>query len=409
MVSEEWTPERRVAAAFNHEEADRVPIYEGVIETPELNRRTKPVHDDPGLLFFPAGIFRFLSAPFCRPLLKSLYTALAHPAPLAPVAKIGLLQHARLYRQLGVDLIGFVGGLPMVFSPRIFTDFHVERRGDNSIIVGPGGNLVTSVPRGLGAVLRRGFLRDPADYDKYMHFDPDHPANYFMVEPALKAARGKIALVFTVMEAAYFENLCEMFGFEKLFYLLVKDPGFIRRAVKDMSDYAVAVVSRLGEMGVNLVYMTDDLGQKERPMISPRMYRQYFQPGVTRFCRVAHRHGVKVMMHSDGNVMEMVPQFLDAGIDALHPWEGDAGMDIVTGKRQWGKRLTIFGSVPINLLSHGTPRDVVHKVQDLLRECAPGGGYIISSSHSIVGSCRWQNYVAMLWASHKFGCYPIRL
>ncbi len=409
MVLEEWTPERRVAAAFNHEEADRVPIYEGAIEPPELNRTKKPVHADPGLLFFPVGIFRFLSASYSRPLLKGLYTVLARPSPLAPVAKIGLLQYTRLYRQLGVDLVGFIGGLPMISSPRIFTDFHVVRQENNHVIVGPGGNLVTSVPRDLGAVLRRGFLRSPADYDKYMQLDPDHPANYFMVERALQAARGKIALVFSVFGAAYFENLCEMFGFEKLFYLLVKDPGFIRRAVKDMSDYACAVVSHLGEMGVTQVYMTDDLGQKERPMVSPRMYRQYFQAGVGRFCRVAHRHGVKVMMHSDGNVMEMVPQFLEAGIDALHPWEGEAGMDIVAGKRQWGKRLTLFGSVPINLLSHGAPRDIVLKVKDLLRECAPGGGYIISSSHSIVGSCRWQNYCSMLWSIRKFGRYPIHL
>ncbi len=185
----------------------------------------------------------------------------------------------------------------------------------------------------------------------------------------------------------------------------MKDPGFISKAVQDMSDYACAVAEHLARRGVKLFYMTDDLGQKNRPMISPRMYRKYFKQGVSRFCKTVHKHGGKVMMHSDGGVMELVPDFIEAGIDALHPWESAAGMDIFEAKKRWGNKLALVGNVPIELLSHGTTAEVREYVTRLITDVAPGGGYILSSSHSIVSSCKVENYIEMIRTWRKLRAY----
>lgn len=400
------SPEERVWRALNHEEPDRVPIYEGVIEPPALNRGRPPMSFEPGILFYGASLLRLLTAPAGRPLVRAYLKLLKKPRLLAPFVKPATLAATRLHRALGVDLMGFAGGLFKVLDEaRVFRDFSTRRAAGNVTVYTAHGDVATQLPVHGGAALRNGFLRSPADYDKYVAFDPDHPANYFLARRALAAARGKIAFAFTVYGAAFFENMCDLFGFERVFKYLLRDKGFVDRVVRDMSDYACAVAEHLLERGVRLFYMTDDLGQIQRALISPRMYKRFFQPGVKKFCRLVHRHGGKVLMHSCGNVMDLLPAIVETGIDALHPWEPTSGMDIVRGKREWGDRIALVGNVPIQMLTDGTPRDVVAYVKRLMREVAPGGGYLVSSAHSIVAPCQWQNYAAMLWAARKFGRY----
>ncbi|MHA1732795.1 MAG: uroporphyrinogen decarboxylase family protein [Promethearchaeota archaeon] len=408
MTQDSMAPEERVWTALNHEEPDRVPIYEGVIEPAPLNRGKKPMTFQPGILFYGADVLRYLTAPWARPAVKLYARALRHPHLLAPAMNAGIKSATALHRCMGVDLMGFVGGIFKVLDEeRLFRDFRTTRNRERVTVTTPGGEVATQIPRGGGAALRNGFLRSPSDYEKYVLFDPDHPANYALTRKALEVTRGKIALAFTVFGAAYFEAMCEMFGFEGVFKFLLKEPKFVERIVKDMSDYACATAEHLLERGVRLFYMSDDLGQIGRPLISPRMYRRFFAPGVKKFCRLVHRHGGKVMMHSCGNVLDLLPDIVDTGIDALHPWEPTSGMDIFAGKREWGDRITLVGNVPIQLLTDGTTGEVVDYVDRLLREVAPGGGYVIASAHSIVSTCKWRNYGAMLWAARKHGKYPI--
>ncbi|MEX2730156.1 MAG: uroporphyrinogen decarboxylase family protein [Candidatus Sigynarchaeum springense] len=400
-------PDARVLAALDHVEPDRVPAYEGAIEIPEIVG-SRPVNVEPGILFYPAALLRYMAAPWARPLRKLAFAAIQRPRAIAtllqPVVAPVFGSISSVYRRLRVDLMGAAGGLPVVLSPRLFDDIRVLKHA----ILAPAGDVATGLPSGHGAVDRRGFLRSIADYDKYMAFDADSIANTCLARKLIEFGKGRIALAFTVFGAAYFEHLCEMFGYETLFRLLVKEPGFIKRAVKDMSDYAVAVATRLLDNGARIFYMTDDLGQKQRPLISPAMYRRYFKQGVSRFCKAVHAGGGKVMLHSDGCVLDLVPDFIEAGIDALHPWEGSAGMDIAEGKRRWGDKLTLVGNVPVELLSHGTPTGVDAHVTRLIRDVAPGGGFIISSSHSVIPTCKYENYRAYVLARVRDGRYPIR-
>jgi uroporphyrinogen decarboxylase len=135
------------------------------------------------------------------------------------------------------------------------------------------------------------------------------------------------------------------------------------------------------------------------------MYDQYFAEGVGKFCKTVHSYGGKVIMHSCGYTMNLVPKLIELGIDALHPWEPTAGMDIFEGKKKFGDKLCLIGNVNLETLTRGTQRDVVNEVKTLMQNCSPGGGYILSSAHSVVPSCKWDNYIAMLWAAKKFGRY----
>ncbi|MBN2156102.1 MAG: hypothetical protein JW776_08665 [Candidatus Lokiarchaeota archaeon] len=215
--------------------------------------------------------------------------------------------------------------------------------------------------------------------------------------------------MFYIHGAAFFEMMSDMFGFVTLFKLLVKNKVFIKKVVKDLSDYTCDVAKHLLERGVRIFYMGDDLGLKGKGIISPRMYEDFFHESIKKFTRIVHDKGGYIIRHSCGYFKEYIPFFQKEHIDGLHPWESSAGMDIFEGKQKWGNEFTLVGNVPIGMLSHGSRKEIRDYVLNLIKICGLGGGYIDASSHSIVPSCKWDNYLTMLWTLKKYGKYPIDL
>ncbi|MFX0100172.1 MAG: uroporphyrinogen decarboxylase family protein [Candidatus Hodarchaeota archaeon] len=406
------TPEERVWKSLNHEEPDRIPLYEASIEIPRLVGNNTILKNEPGILFFPPNILQFFATSWFKPLRKMFFKLLQNPnaieSLLKPFVKLAFNNVTSLHRSLGIDMFNLVGGLPMVFNPRLFDDVRVWKK---TTILSPSGDVATKVSRSTheGAAHRNGFLRSPEDYDKYMEMNPDNPVNTFLTEGFLKSSKNKMCLNFSIYGAAFFEELSSMFGFDTLFRLLIKDPGFIKKVVRDLSDYSIAVMERMADQGARIFYITSDIGAKNRSIISPKMYEKFFKAGIAKFCKKVHEHGGKVIMHSCGYSMNLIPMFLEAGIDGLHPWERSAGMNIFEGKKKWGKKLTLIGNIPIEILSHGTRDETQSYVKSLIRDVAPGGGYIMSSSHSVVSSCKFENYITALKTHGIYGNYPIKL
>jgi len=103
-----------------------------------------------------------------------------------------------------------------------------------------------------------------------------------------------------------------------------------------------------------------------------------------------------------------VDDLLDLGIAGLHPNEKRA-MDIRAMKQKYGDRLCLLGNVDLNLLGMGTPAEVDREVRDLIRDLAPGGGYIVTSGNSLAGYLLPENVLALTEAVQKYGLYPIQL
>ena len=400
-----WTSHERIEAAFNHEIPDRIPKYEGSIELKELNPVFDGQVDTRALLFFsPPQLSLFHRFPFFVPFLRKL---LKHPHVFDPAARIAP-RISKLPREFNYDMFAYTSGIPMVFSDRIFSDFHTDDQKLN-IYEKKTGRLVWRNSPG-GAHTRHGFMRTKEDWDTYMEFSPDHPGNFFLQDAALKTCKKlDIVPLLTVWGAAAFEELCSMFGFETLFKFLVKEKDFIKRIVKELNDYAIAAAEHVLRRGGKYIYITSDLGYKGRTIISPRMFRELFKPGIKKFCRRVHQLGGKVMFHSCGYVGEVLPDLVEAGIDALHPIEQSAGNDIVEIKKKYGEDLTLVGNVPIPLLTHGTPKETYDYVKYLLKNVSSKGGHIISSSHSITQWFKLRNFYAYYKAVEDHGSYPIKL
>ena len=110
------------------------------------------------------------------------------------------------------------------------------------------------------------------------------------------------------------------------------------------------------------------------------------------------------MMHTDGKMDDIMPILYDVGIDAVHPIEPESN-DIVEVKKKWKGRMALMGNIPTVLLAYGSKEEIGERVRDYCIRLAPGGGWILGSSTSIMEGIPPENFVTMVEATHKYGHY----
>ena len=153
-----------------------------------------------------------------------------------------------------------------------------------------------------------------------------------------------------------------------------------------------------------------DLAGTTGPIFSPRHFNEFYLPRMQQLIGLCHTKGVPFFKHTDGNLGALEkPLLVDTGLDGYHAIEPSAGMDIRRLKRDYAGRLTLLGHVDCgSTLIHGSRDDIRAEVRGLIRDVAPGGGYVLSSSNSIHSDVPTKNYLIMLEAAREFGAYPVR-
>jgi uroporphyrinogen decarboxylase len=199
-----------------------------------------------------------------------------------------------------------------------------------------------------------------------------------------------------------------MMGFEHFCETIYDDEELVGEVIRRYGDIWVREVERLIEIDtVGAIWTGDDLAYQTATLVSPVFLRKHIFPYYKKVSELAHSRNVPTIFHSDGNLNSILPDLIDCGIDCIHPIETDA-MDIVTVKEKYGSKLCIAGNIDLmTTLSYGSPADVEAEVKQRLRQLAPGGGYVLSSSNGIADFVPPQNLIAMLKTLHREGHYPI--
>jgi len=153
--------------------------------------------------------------------------------------------------------------------------------------------------------------------------------------------------------------------------------------------------------------MGDDMGGQRGPLISVDMWRKYFKDAFRKYCDIAHSYGLQVMYHTCGDVYQMIPDFIENGLDNLQSLQPQAtNMDIKKLKQEFGKDLSFQGGMDIQqVLPLGTPEDVRKMVKYAVDSAKDGGGYIFGTAHAIQADTTIENIVALFEAYHEYGSY----
>jgi len=204
-----------------------------------------------------------------------------------------------------------------------------------------------------------------------------------------------------------FQMVWMLMGFEQFSYALADDPALVdaiydaiwERVWWEVEDAAQREV-------VGAIWYLDDIAIKDRLMVSPAFLRKNLFPRLAMISEKCRARGIPLIYHTDGNITKVLQDIIDAGVNALHPID-ITGMDIYHFKPLVAGRLCVIGNIDIDLLEQGTPEEVVSDTKKHLRLLGPGGGYIVSSSNSVVRTAKSANYRAMLATTRTFGRYPI--
>ncbi|MCX6904619.1 MAG: methyltransferase [Verrucomicrobia bacterium] len=201
-------------------------------------------------------------------------------------------------------------------------------------------------------------------------------------------------------------NLLEMGQFfyrnDNFFMLLGGNPRRAHEFLDKIMEIHLANLERfLGAVGpyIDIIVFGDDLGMQNGPQVSPKMYREFFQPQEKiLWDRTRQLAKVKIKLHCCGGVRELLPGLIEAGLDAINPVQITCrGMDPAGLKQDFGGRLTFWGGGCDTraMLSKGQPAQVREHVRRLMDIWRPGGGYVFQQVHNIMADVPPENVVAM--------------
>ena len=253
----------------------------------------------------------------------------------------------------------------------------------------------------------KGPIKSPDDLKNYSLPDPDAPHRLESLGELIDRFKGERAIVFLGHEVFEFSHYL-LGGMDKLFKTYYFNPELAIQLAEEISEYKLRVMERAIKLGADAVVCGDDYANERGSLIAPRLFDKFVLPYIKKTADLIHRMGKPYIKHTDGNLYQILERLINAGIDALHPIEPAAGMDIAKLKKLYGNKICLIGNVDCGkLLSEGTPEEVIEVVKETIAKAAPGGGYIISSSNSIHPGVKPENFLAMVNAAKKYGSYPI--
>jgi uroporphyrinogen decarboxylase len=158
---------------------------------------------------------------------------------------------------------------------------------------------------------------------------------------------------------------------------------------------------------IDIIRADEDLGGHQNMLINPKLWRKWYKPLWKEIFDLCHSKGAKIWMHSCGFCRDVVPDFIEIGVDILNPIPPYVrGSDPEDMKKNFGKFLTFDGGVDqMNILTQGTPQMVREEVKLRLKQLAPGGGYIIGPSQVISRNVPAENVIAFFDTALEYGCY----
>lgn len=244
-------------------------------------------------------------------------------------------------------------------------------------------------------------LAKAQDLDLYSWPDP-HAPDLLRDAAETIAANGEEYFVAPNFGFALFERAWSLRGFEQFFIDMATDPAYAGALLDRITEIQLALIHRYLDLGVDGGYFGDDYGAQKNLLFSPRMWRSLIKPRLARLFSLFKERGLPIIMHSDGQIQQILPDLLEIGLTTLNPVQPEV-VDHAWLRQQFGGRLSFYGGISTQtVLPYGTTVEVKTAVSDVLHTLAPDGtGLVIAPSHRMMSDIPLQNVAAMLGAFRR--------
>lgn len=180
-------------------------------------------------------------------------------------------------------------------------------------------------------------------------------------------------------------------------YMMYDAPEqIVERAERILTD-GLAQLERMAEAGAEFVYLPSDLADARAPYFNPEQLDTFFMPFAKRWSARVKELGLLPVFHTDGNIMPLIEQAVETGVNALQALDPIAGITVAGLREKLGGRLCLCGNLDCGLMLSGTPEQVYASAADIIAQ-GNGSPFVFGNSNAVVYDTPKENYDAMLRA-----------
>ena len=315
---------------------------------------------------------------------------------------VGTDDNFKMWKKLGVDKIVWV-----------FMDYKTPE-GTNT---GSQPGTTTAGDRTMWGVPLRDIQAGAAHYQEFgeppmkRYTSPEHVDNYsFWPDPELFDYESAINLAkrasddFAVIGpwVSLFEIYCQLRSIQQGLTDILEYPDFVISILDRIEAIQTEMLRRFLDRAsqyLDLVFISDDLGDQNNLLISPQDWEYYLKPRMERWCSLIHSYGLKVFYHTDGASERLIAPLIECGIDVLNPIQHVCpGMEMSALKKKYGDKVIFHGGVDNQyVLPFGSTEEVRQETLNCLETLGKGReGFICCSCHNIQAGTPLENIIAMI-------------
>jgi uroporphyrinogen decarboxylase len=243
------------------------------------------------------------------------------------------------------------------------------------------------------------------DIQKYPFPDPFAQGRFRIAEHTIREFKEDYAVI-ADLETAIFETAWYLVGLEKFMMDLVSEAPYVDILLNTIMDINLEIGKNLIKLGADIIWAGDDFGSQQGMVISPDLWRQKFKPRIKILLEEFRRVNpdIKIAWHSCGSILEIIPDFIEIGLDILNPIQPLAmGMDPKNLKKTFGNDLIFFGGIDIqDLLPKAKPQQIKDEVKQIIDILGKDGGFIVAPAHNIQDDTPCENVIALFEAVKEY-------
>jgi uroporphyrinogen decarboxylase len=277
---------------------------------------------------------------------------------------------------------------------------------DSRRFVDQWGRVMERSAKGKTTYFVGGTVTTKEDLENYEPPDAFHPDILEMMERILEPIKNEDIASFGSLHSGWHLAFQVRGGIDKIAIDSYRNPSFVKNLMNKIAAACQRFAEAMIEVGVDALFITDDYADNHGPFITRKLLQEQELPNLKKIVEEAHRHGVPVLKHSDGNLYPILDEIISTGIDGLHPIE-PGPMNLADVKARYGSGICLLGNVDCKyVLPYGSEEEVRRDVRRCIDAAADNGGFILASSNSIHANVKTENIYTMVDESRRYGKYP---
>lgn len=198
-------------------------------------------------------------------------------------------------------------------------------------------------------------------------------------------------------------SITDACGMEEFAIKMYEEPEELAAEAEELCMSSINRNHALMEAGIDGFILCSDYCFNNGPFISPEMFRVFITPYLTRIIADIREHGCYAIKHTDGDIMKILDQLVEAHPHAIHSIDPMAGVDIKKVKELTYGKVALCGNVHCAALQTGTVEDVRASAEYCLKYGKQGGGYIYCTSNVPFKGLPLERYMLVLdiWKEHR--------